>query len=658
MKKCYILLSLILLSCVVFSQETRIQAYQEELKKEKIDTSRIHLIGDLARLLIMNSDTAEALKWLNEGLVLCKKQNYDYGFGHIYNGFGIYYLETSRLSQAKPYFQMSYEYNKKSKKDTAPLGAATALGNLSLIAESEHDIESAVNLKLQALDIWKASPFSERYIAVGNLYISIGTLYSKENQFDKAIYYNKKGIETRLNADLRDSDLATSYVFLMNNFIRSNQLDSASKYVSIIESLVNEIKSPTLYMRYYGSMGELEFERKNFEKALSYNQSMLDYAKQAQRKVNEISAYLNIAKCYQQLKQPAQALPYFKEALIMSEKANRIEGRKSAMQGLADTYHQLKNDTEAFRYLSQYNVLKDSIIAEETKVKLNEIDTKYQAAQKEKQILVLEKESRHQDTLIYGLLGGLAALVLIGGLIYRNLSSQQKIAKQQTILKEKEIQQLQQERQLVATNSILKGQEEERTRVARDLHDGLGGLLTSIKLTLSKVKGNFILPEASVGVFARALEQLDNAISEMRRVAHSMMPETLVRYGLPDALKDFCDDINETGKINIHLQLLGMEKRLESSVEVVIYRIIQELLNNILKHAEASDAYLQLALNQSGIISLTVEDNGQGFNLAQLEHNKGAGMRNIENRVAYLGGKINIQSQPNDGTSVLIEIPV
>lgn len=655
MKRILTLVLLVVVPCLVWSQQELINSYRQELKKEKIDTSRIHIIGDLSRMLIMNSDTTEALALLKEGLELCKKQNYDYGFGHIYNGYGIYYLETSQFEEAEAYFQKSYDYFKKSKKDTAPLGAATALSNLGVIAETKRDIEKAVRLKLQALDVWNATSFPERFNAVGNIYVSIGGLYSKEGQFDKAIFYTKKGIETRLNAKMKDVDLGISYIFLLNDFIRNKQLDSAANYIETVESLVSELKSPLLYMRYYGSLGELEYERKNFEKALQYNKQLLSYAQQTQKIGYEISGFLAMAKCYQQLNQATNAITFFRHALSLSQKVNRIEGRKNALQGLADAYHQLNNDKLAFAYLTEFNALKDSLQTEDTKLKLNDIDTKYQTVQKENQILQLEKEKSRQNTLIYGLLAGLVAVAGIGGLMYRNVANQRKIARQESLLKENEIQQLQQERQLVATNSILKGQEEERTRVARDLHDGLGGILTSVKLTLGKVRGNFILPEASTVVFARALEQLDLAINEMRRVAHSMMPEALVRYGLPDSLKDFCEDLNDTGQIKVHLQVLGMEQRLDSSVEVVVYRIVQELLNNILKHAQATDAYVQL-VRRDEIVHLTVEDNGKGFDLKQAEHHKGAGMRNIENRVAYLGGTLDIQSTLGEGTSVEIEI--
>jgi two-component system, NarL family, sensor kinase len=169
------------------------------------------------------------------------------------------------------------------------------------------------------------------------------------------------------------------------------------------------------------------------------------------------------------------------------------------------------------------------------------------------------------------------------------------------------------------------------------------------------VKGNVILPEESAMTFTRALTQLDGAISEMRRVAHSMMPEALVRFGLIDALSDFCEGISESGRLKVTMQHFGFENRLDSQMEVVLYRIIQELLNNVLKYAEATEAQVQLTWVDNHL-SVTVEDNGKGFDVKTLDANKGAGLRNVQARVDYLNGTLDIQSKPGEGTSVLVEI--
>ncbi|MCE7041913.1 sensor histidine kinase [Dyadobacter sp. CY312] len=277
------------------------------------------------------------------------------------------------------------------------------------------------------------------------------------------------------------------------------------------------------------------------------------------------------------------------------------------------------------------------------------MEAQYEAVRKEKQIELLQRKQQTRNTIIYSLLAGLLVLGVVGFLQYRNINIGKRIA-------EKEIIQLRQEKQLVATNSILKGQDEERSRVAKDLHDGLGGLLSGIKLTLNNMRGNTTLPEGGIQTFNRALEQLDSAIGEMRRIAHNMMPESLVRFGLVETLKDYCEDINQSGTMRASFQTYGLDKRLESSTETILYRILQEAINNVIKHAKATE--MQVQLTRSGNqLSVCIEDNGIGLDINSPQYRRGSGARNIQQRVDYLNGKLDIRSVPGKGTSVFIEIP-
>lgn len=213
------------------------------------------------------------------------------------------------------------------------------------------------------------------------------------------------------------------------------------------------------------------------------------------------------------------------------------------------------------------------------------------------------------------------------------------------------------EKRLLALSSILKGQEEERSRLARDLHDGLGGMLSGIKLNLSSVKDKLSGLEKDEQLFARSIGQLDKAINEMRRVAHNMMPEALLKFGLAEAIRDYCDGINESKEVKVVFTQLGFQQPLEKATEVVVYRIIQELTNNALKYAGAVTILIQLTSHELGI-SITVEDDGKGFDITQLQTAKGTGLQNVRSRVDYLKGTCEIQSSPGVGTSVNIEIPV
>jgi two-component system, NarL family, sensor kinase len=295
-------------------------------------------------------------------------------------------------------------------------------------------------------------------------------------------------------------------------------------------------------------------------------------------------------------------------------------------------------------YASARDSMAEANIDDRLKVINYDTDTKLQKAEIDKKT----RENEKQNALIIGLIIGLSGICAIAFFTYRYLNIRKRIA-------EKEIIQLQQEKQLIASNSVIKGQEQERGRLAKDLHDGLGGILSGVKLTLNSMTGNQVLTEYSSQTFHRAVNQLDGAITELRRVAHSMMPEALLKFGLKDAINDFCEGINMTGKLKVNFETWGQINRHEQSVEVSIYRIAQELLNNIIKHADATEAHIQLNENEN-LLTLTVEDNGKGFDINNLQANKGAGISNIESRVAYLNGKLDIKSDASHGTSVEVQV--
>jgi two-component system NarL family sensor kinase len=169
------------------------------------------------------------------------------------------------------------------------------------------------------------------------------------------------------------------------------------------------------------------------------------------------------------------------------------------------------------------------------------------------------------------------------------------------------------------------------------------------------MKDNFIVTPDNMAVFERSLDMLDTSIKELRRVAHNMMPEMLTKFGLNEALKEYCHTINTTKLLTVKYQSLGMDSRVEKSTEIIVYRIVQELLNNIIKHAAAGEAIVQL-IRENDRLNIVVEDNGKGFDTALLERSKGAGWLNILSRVDYLKGHLDIHSEPGKGTLVTIEL--
>lgn len=183
-------------------------------------------------------------------------------------------------------------------------------------------------------------------------------------------------------------------------------------------------------------------------------------------------------------------------------------------------------------------------------------------------------------------------------------------------------------------------------------------MLSGVKYSLNNMKENLIMTPANAQAFEHSISMLDNSINEMRRVAHNLMPETLLRFGLDAAMRDFCSEMQLNGMLQVHYQSVGLkDKSIDQSLSVTVYRVTQELLNNIVKHAGATRAVVQIGATEDQL-TITVEDNGKGLADEAIKNARGIGWKNIYSRVHYHKGSISIQSQPDKGTSVFIEFPL
>ena len=276
-----------------------------------------------------------------------------------------------------------------------------------------------------------------------------------------------------------------------------------------------------------------------------------------------------------------------------------------------------------------------------------------QKEKQQQQIKILQKDKETSRLYILLLMIFILGIASSFVFFYRTIVQKRKITKQELNLKEQKIRELEKHHQLLATQAVLQGEETERSRLARDLHDGLGGLLSGIKLTLSSMKGNVVLSSESVTLFDKALATLDSSIRELRRVAHNMMPEALMKFGLKDALGDFCHSLDNK-QMPINYQHFGISNRFDHKIEISLYRIAQELINNALKHSYATELIVQL-IQEDKRVNLTVQDNGIGFDTALLRTAKGAGMANIRSRIESLNGRFELTSEPDKGTEISVE---
>ena len=350
-----------------------------------------------------------------------------------------------------------------------------------------------------------------------------------------------------------------------------------------------------------------------------------------------------------------KAIDYFNLCYPYAIKYNEMQYKMWYYTWLSSCYEKLNDYKKAYNYRIQYDDLDDSLTGEVNFKQIADIQHKYDREKKENELLNTKAENKQKSTLNKILIGSAVGLILISLLGYRNFKNKQKVATQQQELQQQKITELEKDKQLFAIDAMLKGQEEERSRIAKDLHDGLGGMLSGVKLSFVNMKENMVMDAESVSTFENSILQLDNTIAELRKVAHNLMPEALVKFGLKNAVLDYCNAMQLSSKTKIIFEQMGIERQLSNTADLYIYRIIQELINNAIKHAAPNQILVQLTKTTDKIL-LTVEDNGKGFNTEQLQFAKGIGMKNIHQRVNYFKGKMDITSQSAEGTSVNIEL--
>jgi signal transduction histidine kinase len=239
----------------------------------------------------------------------------------------------------------------------------------------------------------------------------------------------------------------------------------------------------------------------------------------------------------------------------------------------------------------------------------------------------------------------LVEIVALSGFLAYRVKQMQETSKH--LLVEKNL--VQQQR----TQAVLEAEERERVRIARDLHDGVGQMLAAAHMTL----GNYLSQKKiDVAEIQNSLDLLEDSIREIREISHNMMPGTLTKFGLSSALKQFVNKINALDTLKVDLQVVGIKERLDEKIEMMLYRIVQEIISNIIRHAEATKVNIELIKHDNELI-LMIEDNGKGFNIKNVE-NQGIGLKNIATRVEYLNGYVNFDSMLGHGTSVVVEIPL
>ncbi|MEL6276651.1 MAG: tetratricopeptide repeat protein, partial [Bacteroidota bacterium] len=323
-----------------------------------------------------------------------------------------------------------------------------------------------------------------------------------------------------------------------------------------------------------------------------------------------VFSFLALSDCYNRTNQPQKALEYGTAGLEYAELYENPRAIADYTRVIGESYNQLGLSDSATIYLSKYAAVIDTLIETEQLLKQQEVaerlETRLRTAEIERQQLIIERQNRQQRTLF----GGLAMLALLAMgifLIFRyRLRYQQAEAERQKEVADQTLREAEQKAELKSLRSMIEGQEAERRRVAKDLHDGLGGLLATVKARVN----------SSSNTEEKTNKLIDRACTEVRRIAHNMMPQTLALSGLSDSIKDLAAQLNARG-LACEVEITGQPNlRLDESGQSMLLRILQELTHNVIKHAKAQKLFIQL-LDQPNQLLLTVEDDGIGFSPIQ-----------------------------------------
>lgn len=658
--KPYLLFLLFVLTATPFQgQQRKADSLYAVLAKTSNDSARCEILYEIGRVY-EKIDYNISRSIFDSLLVMAEKINYTILQGHICNEIGGLGFDHGDYPLALKYYSKAVALYSTLSGEDKQYGLASIYNNMGGILSLLNDLESALRYYLRSLNEYQKLRDTTRMVT---LYFNLGFVYSDMGEWNRSYEHMYSSVQL-LAGSKEAGQNQRSICRLATICFKTARYDEGRRYLTIADSLLRVVNDDLTSTYYHHAYGEYYRYLKNYSRALHHHQLAYQHATKWRDPYYVVDESIELGVDHLETKKYDSAGFYFQKSLDVASQYNYRPKILLAFANLSALELARGNYSVAYDYKAKQASFADSLVKNQNHYRILLMDEEFEAEKRHNEIIQLQKDKqiqslslKQQYTLNYFLAAIVAALLLISFLGYRNLRHRQRLAKQHDELQQQQIRELEKDRQLLTVDAMLKGQEEERSRLAKDLHDGLGGLLSGVKFSLTNVKDNLIVTPDSMAVFDRSLDMLDVSIRELRRVAHNMMPEMLVKFGLNEALKEYCTSLNATKLVAVKYQSLGMVSRLNQTQEIIIYRIVQELLNNILKHSGATEAFVQL-IRENMRLNIIVEDNGKGFDVAALEQSKGAGWTNIRSRVEYLKGQLDITSQPGKGTMVNIELNI
>ena len=585
----------------------------------------------------------EALSLYKKAYLKSKESNYKIGVTKALQYSGIVHSDLANYDSAIYYYQLALPYSLEANYLKGTGGLYINLGNAY---QYKGEFNKVIDNYIKGIKIFETIKDSSR---LGMSYENLAAFYNSIKNKEKELEYLNRALNIIPKNDKERLTYAFGDLGLAN--MKFKRFKIAYQYFTKADSITKTLNNTRLNYFSQRNFGTYYFETKDYNKAIYHYQKALPFINDINDSYYKNDLILELGTSYAFNKDYKTAITYLQEALKTAKATDKIEIQTKAHLQLAKVFKMLNNTNKAYFHLKQNVQLNDSLLNENHLKQINLLEKQYQSEKKDKELAenksVLEHNQlelvKNKNNFILAAVSGIILLLILFGLWLFYFQRQK--------LKNIEISKLEQERDIAKLQALIEGEEKERIRLAQDLHDGINGDLSSIKFQLSSIDFNSLSTENKT-LFNKAIDMIDYSCDQVRNISHNLSPTALNDFGLLNSVKNYCSKLEQFHAIKINFQHFGNDIKLSKNIETVIYRIIQELVNNIIKHAEASEALVQINSHQDNLF-ITVEDNGKGFHNSQKK--SGIGLRNIASRIAFLNATLDEEHNPN-GTTFTINI--
>ncbi|MEE4258496.1 MAG: sensor histidine kinase [Bacteroidales bacterium] len=607
------------------------------------DTNKVKILCDLCwEYRFVSSD--KALSYGNEALELANQLVFQKGIAQSYNDMGIIYIDKGNYSKAIDYFNESMQIRKVMNDSS---GMASLFNKIGIVYQKKGQLKDALENQIKALKIYEAMGYD---LWIGYCLNNIAIVHQNLGNLEKSLIYHEKALAYRIKMEDVYGE-AGSYGNMANVYVKLHDTTKAVEYYNRALRIFRDIDNKESISAMLSNLGNIYIARGEEEKALRLLNESLDIREKSGDKKGLASSLIKIGEAYTNQGKYQEASEVLYRGLNLAKEIDVVEEEMVGYLNLAKMYALQHELDSAFRNMSLYISTKDSVYNQRLEQQIIDVQTRYETERMEQDIDLLKnknelaelnlKQKRTENLILI-----LLVIMIIGAAIftYYRYKLKQKAALAEAIIRHNE----------QKLKAVLEGQEAERRRIARELHDGVGQKLAGLKLNWSGIASDDQIDKESE-VFSSLSNLIDDTASEVRNISHQMLPKELEQFGLIAAIEGLIQtSFSKTG-VKVSFEHFGIKARFSYPIELSIFRILQELITNILKHANATEVKIEL-LKRKNSIMLIVEDNGKGFDfIGKKDH--GIGLMNIESRVESVNGAMNCESEINKGTVVSVNIP-